>query len=100
VVKERPARMWKILRATKNESVILTLIGRIDGESLAELKRIIGLERDQKLVLDLKDVTVIDQSAIRFLGRCETANVTLENSPAYIRDWIAAEKHGNRKRKP
>jgi ABC-type transporter Mla MlaB component len=91
--------MWKLLRATKNESVILTLIGRIDGESLAELKRVIGLERDQKLVLDLKDVTVVDQSAIRFLVRCEAENVTLENSPAYIREWIAAEKHGNRKRK-
>jgi ABC-type transporter Mla MlaB component len=92
--------MWKILRGIRNESVILTLIGRIDGESLEELKRVIRLERDQKLVLDLKDVTVVDQSAIRFLVRCEADNVTLENSPAYIREWIAAEKHGNRKRVP
>ena len=92
--------MWKILRATKNESVILTLIGRIDGETLAELKRVIGLERDQKLILDLQDVTLVDQSAIRFLVRCEAENATLENCPAYIREWIAAEKQGNRKRKP
>jgi hypothetical protein len=90
--------MWKILRGISNESVILTLIGRIDGDSLEELKRVIGLERDQKLVLDLKDVTVVDQSVIGFLVRCEADNVTLENSPAYIREWIAAEKHGRRKR--
>jgi ABC-type transporter Mla MlaB component len=89
--------MLKILRANENESVILTLIGRIDGESLAELKRVIGLERNQKLVLDLKDVTLVDQSAIRLLARCEARSVTLENCPAYIRDWIAAEKHRNRR---
>ena len=64
--------MLKILRATQNESVIFTLIGRIEDEKLAELKRVIGLEeRDHNLVLDLKDVTLVDQSAIRFLARCE-----------------------------
>jgi anti-anti-sigma regulatory factor len=90
--------MLKICRSTKNESVILILIGRIAGESLAELKRLIGLEgRDHNVVLDLKDVTLVDQSAIRFLARCEAESVTLENCPAYIRDWIAAEKHRNRR---
>jgi hypothetical protein len=86
--------MLKILRATTNESVTLTLVGRIQGENLTELKRVIGLEaNDHNLVLDLKDVTLVDQSAIRFLVRCETENVMLENCPAYIRDWIAAEKN-------
>jgi hypothetical protein len=91
--------MLKILRSTKNESVIFTLIGRIEGENLEELKRVIGLEaKDHTLVLDLKDVTLVDQLAIRFLTRCEAEDVTLENCPAYIRDWIAAEKHRNRRR--
>jgi len=86
--------MLKILRATKNGSVILTLIGRVEGEHLAELKRVIGLEaRRHNLVLDLRDVTLADQAAIRFLARCEAESVMLENCPAYIRDWIAAEKH-------
>ena len=35
--------MLKILRSTKDESVILTLIGRIEGENLEELKRLIGV---------------------------------------------------------
>jgi hypothetical protein len=89
--------MLKILRSTKNESVIFTLIGRIEGENLAELKRVIGLEAsDRNLVLDLKDATSVDQSAIRFLARCETDSAMLENCPAYIREWIVAEKHRNR----
>jgi hypothetical protein len=86
--------MLKIVRTTENESVILTLIGRIAEESLEELKRVIGLEAtDRNLVLDLKDVTLVDQLAIRFLARCEAASVMLENCPAYIRDWISAEKN-------
>ncbi len=93
--------MLKILRSTKNASVIFTLIGRVEGENLEELKRVIGLEaRDHNLVLDLKDVTLVDQLAIRFLKRCEAEDVTLENCPAYIRDWIAADKHRNRRREP
>ncbi len=39
--------MLKIVRATKDESVILTLIGRIEGENLEELKRLIGLRSKQ-----------------------------------------------------
>lgn len=93
--------MLKILRATRNGSVDLTLIGRIEGENLAELKRVMGLEAGgHNLVLDMRDVTLVDQSAIEFLARREADSVTLENCPAYIRDWIAAEKRRNKRRKP
>jgi anti-anti-sigma regulatory factor len=92
--------MLKILRSTKVESVTLTLIGRIEGENLAELKRLIGSEASgHNLVLDMKDVILVDQSAIQFLARCDADSVTLENCPAYIRDWIAAEKCRNTRRK-
>jgi hypothetical protein len=92
--------MLKILRSAKDESVILTLIGRIEGENLEELKRLMGLEASgRNILLDMKDVTLVDQSAIRFLERCEADSVTFENCPAYIRDWIAAEKHRNKRRK-
>jgi anti-anti-sigma regulatory factor len=86
--------MLKILKATRNdECVILTLIGRIEGEDLAELKRVVLEARDHNLVLDLRDVTLVDKSAIRFLARCESERAMLANCPPYIRDWIAAEKH-------
>jgi anti-anti-sigma regulatory factor len=85
--------MLKILRSIKDESVILTLIGRIEGENLEELKRLIDSEASgYNLVLDMKDVILVDQSAIQFLARCEADSVTLENCPPYIRDWVAAEK--------
>jgi hypothetical protein len=90
--------MLKILRSIKDESVILTLIGRIEGENLEELKRLIGSEASgYNLVLDMKDVILVDQSAIQFLARCEADSVTLDNCPPYIRDWVAAEKRRNKK---
>jgi hypothetical protein len=93
--------MLKILRSTKDESVTLTLIGRIEGENLEELKRLTGSEAGgHNLVMDMKDVTLVDQSAIRFLARCEADSVTIENCPAYIRDWIAADKRRSRRSKP
>lgn len=92
--------MLKILTSSRDESVILTLIGRIEGENLEELKRLIGLEASgHNLVLDMKDVTLVDQSAIRFLARCEADSAALENCPAYIRDWVAAEKRRNKRPK-
>ncbi len=92
--------MLKIVRATKDESVILTLIGRIEGENLEELKRLIGSEASShNLFLDMKDVILVDQSAIQFLARCQADSVTLENCPAYIRDWVAAEKRRSQRRK-
>ncbi|MGO9433471.1 MAG: STAS domain-containing protein [Terracidiphilus sp.] len=92
--------MLKILRSTTGESVILTLIGRIEGETLEELKRLLGSEASgRNLVLDMKDVTLVDQSAIRFLARCQADSATLENCPAYIQAWIAAEKRRNKRHK-
>jgi anti-anti-sigma regulatory factor len=91
----------RILTSTKDESVMLTLIGRIEGENLEELKRLMGLEASGgTLVLDMKDVTLVDQSAIQFLACCEADSVTLQNCPAYIRDWIAAERRRTKRRKP
>ena len=92
--------MLKILRSINGESVTLTLIGRVEGENLEELKRVIGLEANRhNLVLDMKDVILVDQSAIRFLARCEADTVAFENCPAYICDWIAAERRRNKKPK-
>jgi hypothetical protein len=85
--------MLKILRSIKNESVIVTVIGRIEGESLEELKRVMGAEgANHHLVLDLESVTLVDQGSIQFLACCKGNGITLENCPPYIRDWIAAER--------
>jgi anti-anti-sigma regulatory factor len=86
--------MLKIQRAANGE-VVFTLIGRMDGENVAELKTILSSEaKGRRIVLDLKDLTLVDRDAVGFLEHCEGDSVKLKNCPAYIREWITRERHG------
>jgi hypothetical protein len=80
--------------------VVLTLSGRIEAADVAELQRLLGLEAvPDRVVLDLRDVTIVDRKAVNFLANCETINIKLENCPAYIREWIARESDSGSQRK-
>jgi hypothetical protein len=46
----------------------------------------------QQLVLDLRDVTLVNQDAVKFLAGCEADSIKLENCPAYIRVRIEPVK--------
>lgn len=83
---------FKIQRAAKEDVVTFTLSGRIKAEEVAELQRLFEVERqDHRIVLDLKEVKLADQDAVRFLARCEANGTQLVNCPAYIREWIVGE---------
>ena len=76
--------------------MVFTLIGRMTQEDTAELERMFRSELNvRNLILDLKDLTLVDRDAVRFLERCETENIKLKNCPAYIREWITRERGGN-----
>jgi hypothetical protein len=72
---------------------VLILSGRMEASHVAQLKELIELQRpSQRTVMDLKDVKLADRDAVRFLGTCEDAGVSLRNCPAFIREWIAREE--------
>jgi anti-anti-sigma regulatory factor len=80
--------MLKIQRSA-NGQVVFKLSGRIEAEDIGELRQVLASETTGKqLVLDLRDVTLVNQDAIQFLGSCEADSIKLENCPAYIREWI------------
>ena len=85
--------MLKIQRLANGE-VVFTVSGRMDTEQTAVLE---DLFRDEvegsQIVLDLKDLTLVDRDAVRFLERCESDSIELRNSPAYIREWIERERN-------
>jgi anti-anti-sigma regulatory factor len=84
--------MLKITRAANGE-VVFKLSGRMGGENLTELETLMTSEADDsRIVLDLRDLTLVDQDAVSFLKRCEADTITLKNCPAYIREWIAGER--------
>ena len=87
--------MLKITRATNGE-VIFTVSGRMDAEHLGELKTLLSSEANGcSIILDLRDLTLVDQAAVGFLKRCEADSIELKNCPAYIREWIARERRGS-----
>jgi anti-anti-sigma regulatory factor len=90
--------MLKIQRKA-NGKVVFTLNGRIEAEDLDELRRILELEgAGSHIALDLKDVTLVEDDAIKFLTDCEADSIKLENCPPYIRKRIGRDT-GRLKRK-
>ncbi len=84
--------MLKITRSANGE-VVFKLSGRMGVENVGELEKLFSTEAgSRRIVLDLKDLTLVDQDAVSFLRRCEADNITLRNCPAYIRKWITGER--------
>ena len=85
--------MLKIHRSGNGE-VVLTLSGRMDHESTIELEDVIEAEEmtGRQIVLDIKDLTLVGQSDIDFLARCEAAGIKLVHCARYVRDWIAKQQ--------
>ncbi len=84
--------MLKISRAANGE-VVFTVSGRMGAEDVGELEKLFSAEASgRRIVLDLKDLTLVDQDVVSFLNRCEADNITLKNCPAYIREWITRER--------
>jgi hypothetical protein len=92
-------RMLKIQRKA-NGRVLFTLSGRIEAEGIDELRRLFELEEvGVHIALDLKDVTLVDRDAVKFLARREADGIQIENCPAYIREWIERETDSKSQRK-
>ena len=90
---EHKEDMLRIQRSAQDSFIVFSLIGRIELDNIAELKDVLGLEpKESRLVLDLKEITLVDRDAVRFLGSCEVEKMKLRNCPAYVREWITRER--------
>ena len=86
--------MLRVQRRT-NGDVVFTVSGRLGAENLSELSAPLAAEpAGRTLVLDLKDVVLVDRDAVRFLRSQERSGVALRNCPPYIREWITREEQG------
>ena len=84
--------MLKIQRKA-NGDVVLTLSGRLEADNVSELSALLAAEpKGRAVVLDLKDVVLVDRDTVRFLRACERGGIALRNCPPYIREWIAREE--------
>ena len=84
--------MLKIQRRV-NGDVVLTISGCLQAGNLDELSALLGAERGQRgLVLDLKDLVIVDEDAIRFLCACERDGIGLRDCPRYVSAWMTRER--------
>ena len=84
---------FRIETAARGRVTVFTLCGRIEKQAIAELRRLFEPQTDyHDIVLDLKDVGVVDHEVMRFFMSCEADGARLENCTPYIREWMEREK--------
>ena len=80
------------IQRSENGEVVFTLSGGMDEEAIAHLEQLIRSEASgSRIVLDLKDVTLVGQEGISFLQSCGP-NITLKNCAGYVREWITRSR--------
>jgi hypothetical protein len=84
---------FRIETASRGKFTVFTVSGRIEKQAIAELSRLFELQTSYSdVVVDLKEVSLVDRDVMGFLARCEADGVTLENCTPYIREWMEREK--------
>ena len=80
------------IRRSANGDIVFTVSGRLEADNVSELAALFAAEPPGRaLVLDLKDVVLVDRDVIRFLRARQGDGISLRNCPPYIREWIARE---------
>jgi aryl-alcohol dehydrogenase-like predicted oxidoreductase len=83
--------MLKISRCQAGEDTVeFALSGRLQFMHVNELRELIRKE-EQKVVLNLHEVNLLDREAVEFLVACEREGVSLRKCSPYIREWITRE---------
>ena len=83
-----------MLRIQRNADgdVVFTVIGRLAADNVSELADVLAAEpAGRTVVLDLKNVVLVDRDIVRFLRMCKGDGIALRNCPPYIREWIARD---------
>lgn len=84
----------RIQRATESE-LVFSLAGRMRSDQVPALREFLRSEApDHNLVLDLRELKLVDRDSVRFLAQIEAEGARLRNCSAFIREWILQERNG------
>jgi hypothetical protein len=81
----------RIVQEPDDDKIVLRLVGRIESEHLNDLEARIA-NGNRMIVLDLSEIKLVNQAAVRFLRLSEDSGVELRNCPAYVREWIRLDR--------
>jgi len=71
--------------------VVLRISGRITGDCVTMLGALLQQESGA-LTIDLKDVDLVGNEAVRLLAIHESKGAKINNCPLYIREWMTRER--------
>jgi hypothetical protein len=71
-------------------SVTFLLNGKFGEEAIRDLESSIRKAHgaEQRVYIDLSEVTLVDRKAVRYLSGQAGRSITLVNCPVYLRRWI------------
>lgn len=82
----------KIESSAQRGCTFFVLSGRLTEAEIAELERVLGPRTGYStIIIDLKDLSLANRAAVKFLARCENDGLRIENCPGYIRKWMRRE---------
>lgn len=85
----------RIQKTDERGRMVFRLSGRLQAEQIPELQALLRPgASDQPVVLDLREVKLVDRDAVRFLAQTEAEGTRLINCPGFIRTWISQECNG------
>jgi len=82
---------YRIHQSRQPGASVFVLSGVLDTEHAERLQELLASATAGRTVLDLRDITLVDRAAVRFLASAELAGIEIVNCPEYVRSWIAAE---------
>lgn len=71
--------------------VELNISGQITKQDVDTIRNVIEDEAGA-IVIDLKNVDLVDREAVNFLTQREINGTVLRNCPPYIREWVTRER--------
>jgi len=91
--------MLRIERSA-NGQVVFSLSGRMQTHDIEQVQQLLAVEAPgQRLMFNLRDVTLVNQDVVTFLADCEAKGIKLESCPLHIRNWIDQEKRRNKRQR-
>lgn len=69
----------------------LKLSGRIQSACIDRIRSAMN-DGCARVILDLREVTLVDVVVVRFLITCENEGVELVQCPLYVREWMLRER--------
>ena len=91
----RPDMTLRIERLSMKHGIRIRLSGELRSAQLSDVRT--EIERDGKqVILDLKELDLLDIHAVRFLNACEAQNVKVVHCAPYIREWMFQERASER----